>query len=266
MSQGAGNILSWGYLGIPRGGPVNFGPGNYLVSDGVEMGAFYNLGGSSAADGLNAAILSDGGMMYAAPSGVLTILPRWALFDQAPLVTFGDATDGSQVPFLQGQAFDYDNTYLYDVVSVQRSNGPTESITAIAQDTASQLAYFTRSALQQQISTTSDLDAYTLADWELGQYEQPQIRVRSLTVDAASNPEAAFPVILPATVSNVAGVSRSPLGGVLITGTFLIQRVSHTIGPSIWTVGYQISPYAAQGAVLALDTAGYNIIGLNTLA
>jgi hypothetical protein len=85
-------------------------------------------------------------------------------------------------------------------------------------------------------------------------------------VDAASNPAAAFPAILPATVSNVAGVSRSPLGGVPITGTFLIQRVSHTIGPSIWTVGYQISPYAAQGAVLALDTAGYNIIGLNTLA
>ena len=266
VSQGAGSILSWGYLGIPHGGPANFGPLTGTVSDGITLGEFYNLAGSSAADGLNAAILSDGGMMYAAPTGVLTVLPRWALFDQTPLFTFGDATDGSQVPFLQGQAFDFDNTYLYDVVSVQRSNGPTESITVITQNSASQLAYFTRSALQQQISTTNDLDAYTLADWELAEYEQPQIRVRGLTVNAASNPAVAFPAVLPATVSNVANVSRSPVGGVPITGSFLIQRVNHNIGPSMWTTSYQISPYAAQGSVLGLDTTGFNVIGLNTLA
>ena len=181
VSQGAAQILSWGYLGLPRGGPAGFGPAGSQVSDGIALGPFYNLSGSSAADALNQAILSDGGMMYAAPSGVLTILPRWALFNIASSLTLGDATDGSQVPYEMGQAYDYDNTYLYNVISVTRNDGPTTSITATTKDLASQLAYFTRSALQQTVSTTSDLDAYTLADWESGTYAQPQMRVRQLS-------------------------------------------------------------------------------------
>ena len=129
ISQGAAQILSWGYLGIPRGGPTGFGPAGSQISDGIALGPFYSLDGSSAGDGLNAAILSDGGMMYAAPSGVLTVLPRWALFNEAVAATLGDATDGSQVPYLMGQAYDFDNTYLYNIVSVPETTGPTTSIT-----------------------------------------------------------------------------------------------------------------------------------------
>jgi hypothetical protein len=262
VSQGAAQILSWGYLGLPHGGPSQFNG----ASDGIEMGPFYSLAGSSASDGLNGLILSDGGMMYAAPSGILTILPRWALFNQSPSVTFGDSVTAGQVPFLEGQAFDYDNTYLYNVVQVTRDDGTLTSITAQVKNSPSQLAYFTRSALQQTISTTSDLDAYTLANWESGEYAQPAVRVRTLTVDAASNPAVAFPAILPTVVSNVAGVQRTPVGGVPIIGTYLVQKVTHTIGPTSWHVDYQLSPYVQPSTVLALDTASYNVLGNNTLA
>ena len=266
VSQGAAQILSWGYLGLPRGGPAGFGPAGSQVPDGITLGPFYSLSGSSAADALNQAVLSDGGMMYAAPSGVLTILPRWALFGIAPSLTLGDATDGSQVPYEMGQAYDYDNTYLYNIVSVTRNDGPTTSITATTKNLPSQLAYFTRSALQQSISTTSDLDAYTLADWESGEYAQPQLRVRQLAVDASSKPGVTFPGILIATVSTVATVDRDPVGGYPISGTYLIQKVSHAIGPTKWVTAYQLSPYAAQGAVLTLDVSGGNVIGTSVLS
>ena len=221
VSQGAAQVLSWGYLGLPRGGPAGFGPAGSQISDGITLGPFYSLSGSSAADALNQAVLSDGGMMYAAPSGVLTVLPRWALFNVAPSVVFGDATDGSQVPFLMGQAYDFDNTYLYNIIAVTRNDGPTTSITATVKDEASQLAYFTRSALQQTISTTNDLDAYTLANWESATYAQPQMRVRNLTIDAASNPSVAFLAVLTTTVSTVATVDRDPVGGTPISGSYL---------------------------------------------
>ena len=266
VSQGAAQILSWGYLGLPRGGPAGFGPAGSQVSDGVTLGPFYSLAGSSAADGLNQAILSDGGMMYAAPSGTLIILPRWALFNMSPSVVFGDATDGSQVPYEMGQAYDFDNTYLYNIISVTRNDGPTTSITATVKNLPSQLAYFTRSALQQTVSTTSDLDAYTLANWESGQYAQPQMRVRNLSVDASGKPGLAFPDILTTTVSTVGTVDRNPVGGAPISGQYIVEKVSHAIGPTRWVTGYQLSPYVAQSAVLTLDVAGYNVLGSNTLA
>ena len=266
VSQGAAQVLSWGYLGLPRGGPAGFGPAGSQVSDGIAMGPFYNLEGSSAADGLNGVILSDGGMMYAAPSGVLTILPRWALFNISPSVVFGDAIDGSQVPYEMGQAYDFDNTYLYNIVSVTRDDGPTTSITATVKSEASQLAYFTRSALQETISTTSDLDAYTLANWQEAVYAQPQLRVRQMSVDAAGKPGLTFPEILIATVSTVATVDRDPAGGYPVSGGYLIQKVSHAIGPTAWVAGYQLSPYVIQSAVLTLDTSGYNALGSNTLS
>ena len=261
ISQGAAQILSWGYLGIPRGGPTGFGPAGSQISDGIALGPFYSLDGSSAGDGLNAAILSDGGMMYAAPSGTLIVLPRWALFNAASQARLGDATDGSTVPYLMGQAYDFDNTYLYNIVSVTRNDGPTTSITATVRNLASQLAYFTRSALQQTISTSSDEDAYTLSNWEGAIYAQPQMRVRQLSIDAASNPDVAFPVVLPLTVSNVLTVQRDPVGGVPISGQFLTQRVSLSIGPTLWKVDLQISPYVIQAAVLTSDTSTYNEMG-----
>jgi hypothetical protein len=197
---------------------------------------------------------------------VLTILPRWALFNAATQATLGDATDGSQVPYLMGQAYDYDNTYVENIVSVTRNDGPTTSITVTVRNAASQLAYFTRSALQQTISTTSDEDAYTLSNWEGSIYAQPQMRVRQLEIDAASNPAVAFPAVLPMTVSNVVTVDRDPVGGVPISGQFLTQRVSISIGPTLWKVSYQISPYVIQASVLTADTSGFNQIGSNTLS
>ena len=195
ISQGAAQILSWGYLGIPRGGPTGFGPAGSQISDGIALGPFYSLDGSSAADGLNAAILSDGGMMYAAPSGVLIVLPRWALFNEASQATLGDATDGSQVPYLMGQAYDYrQHLSLQHRLGDQERRARPRRSPPRCSNAASQLAYFTRSALQQTISTSSDEDAYTLVELGRGR-STPSRRCGSarLSIDAASNPDGGVP-------------------------------------------------------------------------
>jgi hypothetical protein len=262
ISQRAAQILDWAYLGLPHGGPVSFG--SPAVGDGITYSAAYSLDGSSASDALAAVTIGDG-MIVAMPTGILTVLPKWALFNLAATWTLGDATNGTEIPYLPGQAYDYDNTYLYDDVAVTRQNGPNTSITAEVKDIAAQSQYFPRGALDQTIITTSDLDAYTLANWELAAYGQPSLRVRGLTISAEANPTQAFPAVLEIKAGDVVTVNRRPVGGAVISGLFIVQKVTMRIGAGMWRVSYQMSPYQLPSAVLTLDEAGYNALGSNTL-
>lgn len=262
ISQRAAQILDWAYLGLPRGGPTNFG--SPAVDDGIYYSAAYSIDGSSASDALNA-VIPGNGMVVSMPTGTLTVLPKWALLNLTSSWTLGDATDGSEIPYLPGQAYDYDNTYLFDNVAVTRQNGPNTSITADARNIGAQAQYFPRGALTQSIETTSDLDAYTLANFELATYEQPSLRVRNVTIDAASNPAQAFPAVLLIKAGDVVTVNRRPAGGAAISGLFIVQKVSAKIGAAMWRVDYQMSPYVLPAAVLTLDESGYNILGQNTL-
>jgi hypothetical protein len=263
---GIGQVLTWGGIGIPRGGVTTFSSTLAVIDDGIKLGPFYQLAGQSAADGINGAVLSDGGMVYAAPTGTLITLPRWSLFDQTPVFTLGDAIDNSQVQYLPDETFEYDNTYLYNAVQVTRQNGPNQSITVTSKDFTSDAEYFPRTALQQTISTTSDLDVYTLSQFELANYSQPQLRVQQVTIDAASNPFTAFPAVLSLVVSDVVTVTRSPVPGQGITAPYIIEKVTHKIGGTLWQTSYQISPYVQDNSILALDKTGYNQLGFNSLA
>jgi hypothetical protein len=190
---------------------------------------------------------------------------RWAMFNQPPALVFGDNASAGEIPYLPGQAFDYDNTYLYNIDQVTQTQGPTTGITVTATSTASEAAYFNRSILQVGIQTTSPLDAYDLANWINGVYSQPQLRLRGLTVDAAANPSAAFPGVLSLQQGNAATVNRRPVGGVPLSANVLVQKVSHSIGPKMWQTSFEMSPYGPLSAVLQLDAAGFDVIGTNSL-
>src|SRR6185437_4149813 len=200
-------ILCWGILGIPRGGPLTF----QGTTENVRLGPAYNVGGSTATEAVGAVTTSEGGLATTQANGYLTYLPRWWLYNLSPAGVFGDNPLNGEVPFLRGQAFDYDVTYLYDPASVTRVDGPTTSITATWRDTAAGERYFTRSALTQQIETTSDYDAYDASTWLTGKYKNPVLRNRTMTIDAASNPAQAFPAVLTTRIGTVATVNRRPV-------------------------------------------------------
>lgn len=256
-------ILAWANLGIPRAGQITFGGAPASVTEGSA----YSLAGQTAADAANQLATNEAGMVVAAPSGSVVFLHREALFNLPPVQTFGDSivVADAQIPYLKGTAFDLDNTYLYDRVSVTMQVGPNTTITVTTNDFASQAQYFLRSALKQTIQTTSDLDAYALAQWNLGKYSQPQIRVRNIVIDAAAHP-AAFPAVLSIQQGQVATVTRNPVGGAPITETCLVEKIQHQAGPAVWRTSLQLSPYAPQDAVLQLDVPAHNTLGGSTLA
>lgn len=259
LCQRTAQVLTWGYLGLPRGGPVTFG----TSAGDVFQGPAYGIANAPATDGINTALAGDGGMVAAMPSGALTVLPRWWLYDIPPAVTFGDTvTPATEVPYEPGQAFDFDNTYLYNVSSSQQSLGATQGITVSEKDFPSQKSYFTRSALSQTTNTTSFYDAYDQASWSLNRYAQPSIRVRSLTVNAAKTPTS-FTAALKTRVSTVATTVRRPVGGATISEVVQVQRVSGAAGPGNWNIELQLSPYVPDDAVLILDEPGFDVLGGN---
>jgi hypothetical protein len=259
-------ILSWANLGLPRAGQVLFG--DPPTADEVAEGPAYSLEGASAADAVNQVVTNETGQAFATPSGAVQFVHRWALFNQSPVAVFGDdphAGDG-EVPYLPAMSWDYDVTYLRNSNQVQQVVGPNTTVTVSSSDFASQAAYFLRSVQTEQISTTSDLDAYAQSQWQIVKYAQPQLRVAGVTIDAASNPQVAFPVVLAIQQAQAVTAVRRPVGGAVISEPVIVEKVEHRIGPSKWQTAMQLSPYTPESNVLQLDVAGYDILGENTLA
>jgi hypothetical protein len=262
--QRVAQVLSWANLGFARGGQEFFNG----TEQPLDEGPAYSLSGASASDALNQVALNEGGMLAAMPSGALVFIHKWALFNQAPVAVFGDAPSPSagEVPYLQPTTWDLDNTYLFNLTQTTQQVGANNTITAQAVDFSSQHDYFTRSALQVTIETTSNLDAFDSANYAVAKYAQPQLRVSGVQIDAASNPAAAFPVILALQQGQVVTVTRRPAGGAVITGQVIVQKIQHDIGPTSWVTSLQLSPYSPENAILQLDTAGYDVLGNMGLA
>jgi hypothetical protein len=255
-------ILAWANLGIPRGGQITFGG----VTDGVLQGPAYSLSGQTAADALNQVVTNNLDMIAAMPTGSLVYFHRWALYNQSPAAIFSDDPDsGTDIPYLNATAFDYDNTYLNNSVQYTQQYGANNLFTVTTVDPVSQGEYYARAASAVTITTMSNLDAYDDASWFIAKYSQPSLRVSGLVVDAASNPQVAFPSVLQLQLGQAAQVIRTPVGGAQITGTVLVQKVSHAIGPTMWQTAYQMSPYVPEDAVLQLDATGFDVVGNNSL-
>jgi hypothetical protein len=254
-------VLSWNNLGLNRGGQQLFNG----VSDNIFQGPAYGYGGTNASDAVNQLVTNETSMVAAQPTGALVFIHRWALYDQTPAYTFGDGINVGEVPYEGNVSISYDNTYVYNVDQISQQFGQNVTITVTAADFNSQHEYFTRSALTETIITTSNLDVYDIANWQIAKYSQPQLRTANLSVDAASNPSVAFPVILDLQQGQAVTVNRRPMGGAVISEVYLVQKIVHQIGPGVWTTDFQLSPYFPESNVLQLDNTSFNTLGNETL-
>jgi len=253
-----GRYLAWANAGLNPGGPGS-------IPDAMLLSAAYGTDGSSLSSAVNGDAAGSGASWHATAAGNLVILPRPALYGQPSTVTFGDSPANGEIPYQRDLAFDYDNTYLKNVTQATLSQGPNTSISPVARDTASAAEYSARGPLSLTVSGTSAQDAYDAAYWNLSKYAQPQMRVRKITVDAASYP-AAFAAVLQTDLADVGTVIRRPVGAPSYTLPAITQRVQHAIGPGMWRTSYQLTPYVQEGAVLEADVTGSDVLGATVLA
>lgn len=270
-----GKLMTWAGLGLP------FGVGAYSAEPNPQFGPADQIAGSALADVLYNTSVDEGGFYYvpATALGEIWYQPRQSVYNRPSKVVFGD-NGTTEIPYLPATGFDFSNTYLYNIVSSQRTiNAGSNSLVAglgiqqasnstgadaIVSDQPSEAAYLPRGPLQVDIETTSDADAYDRADWSLNKYKQPHLRANEIILDCAANPSI-FAVALGIEQGDIVTVNRRPVGAAPYSVQCIVEKVKHEVGPDLWDVTLTLAPYYPEGNVLQLDSPSYDLAGSGAL-
>jgi hypothetical protein len=171
----------------------------------------------------------------------------------------------TEVPYDRSLQLDYDNTYLQNVTQATLTQGANTLISPTEKDVTSIGTYLTRGPQSFTVNGASAQDAYDVAYWYLSKYKQPQLRIAQVTVDVANDP-LIFEQVLQTDIATVGILNRRPIGGPPYSLPVICQHVEISIGPGLWKVAYQLSPYTQEDQVLVSDTTGQNVLGSSTLA
>jgi hypothetical protein len=127
---------------------------------------------------------------------------------------------------------------IVNFASVTREGG----ITQTSSDATSQDTYFTRGYESSPLYTT-DQEALNLADYIVGNYKDPRIKVTSLVVRPRLDPSNLWPHVLGRDIGDrVTTVRRPPAGGATIAGDSFIEGLTHTVTRGDWRTTWGLSP------------------------
>lgn len=225
------------------------------------MGPADQISGQSVVDAISTMATAEGGFLFCDAANNVTWWPRAFLYNRPVKWTLGDGP--GETPYDPGEAYDFDNTFISNLVTVQRQasqNG--NGAVAITADQPSQKQYFTRNGQQATVEVMADQDAYDLANWQLAKYRQPSLRVQQVVLDPAANP-AVWPVALGVEQGDVVRLNRRPLGGAVISQLCIVQMVQHAGGPDNWATTLNLVPYMIESTVLQCDLTANNQIASN---
>ena len=176
---------------------------NRSIDTGVST-----LQGDTVADNTNVlqylqtVAVSDFGTLFAAADGRITFRDRHSSAGLTPLL-FDDA--GSGIKF-QAIELQFGTELLYNRIVIERVGGTAQ----VKDDATSQTAYRIRTLSQSGLLLSSDQLAEDLADFLIGVYAQPRMRVSSLTVELAGLTPAQQAEVLALDLTSLVDVSWTP--------------------------------------------------------
>jgi hypothetical protein len=154
--------------------------------------------------------------------------------------TFGDG-GGSELPYVD-LVPSFDNTQIYNDIHVTRLGGAEQ----VAQDATSQARYFKRSMTKSGLLITTDNEANDAAYWLLGQYKDPALRFRRMTIAGPMN-DSLWAQVLGRDINHRITVTKRPPGsGAMITQDCFIEGIEHTISSNDWLTSFDLSPASSQ--------------------
>ncbi len=250
--------LTWGNLGLKRGGTAWFG--TYGKLEGTYVSEAYQYDGSSAADIMNQLTQTEGGRCFTQANGSIIYVYRWYLYNQPVVAVFGD-NGTTEIPFEQDESFSVDNQFLFNVVNATQNRGPNQDLNVQNTNYNSQLEYFQRSGLSYQSYALLPFDVFDAVNWATQKYCEPRLRVVSIVIDLskiAGKSVGAFATVLGLELNQTVTVNRRPIGGQPFSVTGAVQSISHDIGPTYWHATLQIAPLFPESNVLFTDVPGQN--------
>jgi hypothetical protein len=233
---------------------------NRSIDTGVSVLQGDNVSwGSSVLNYLQLVTRSDLGRFYASRTGVVTFRDRLDPLNVGIAVTFAD--DGTGVPF-QGIAMSYGSELLYNRVGIDREGGTLQTVT----DAASQAQYGASSLSQRGLLLNSDTQSLDMANYLLGIYDQPELRVAELTVELAALTSAQQASVLGLDIATVISVTWTPNGiAPSMTRSCIVEGIRHDITPDSHTVTLSLGD-ADRRSFLQLDDAVFGHLDSNVLA
>jgi hypothetical protein len=189
---------------------------------------------NSVLEYLNKVSAADPGALFIARDGLLTFRDRNSL-QQVTDVSFTD--DGTGIPFMN-IGVEYGTEALRNQVTVTRLNGGT----VVSENSTSQDAY---GVVEYRISDSllsSDTSAQNLADWVIGLYAEPTLRINSVTVDLSALTSEQLAEVLTLELGDAAQVVFTPNGvGDPIDRYVAVDQIQGNLTPGQQTITFGFS-------------------------
>jgi len=219
--------------------------------------------GNSALEHCQLVERSEQGAFYVQKDGKF----RWRS-RQAPLtdsvsvtsqLTFGDANDGVEIPYVDVGEFSYGADKIVNEVHANRRDGDVK----VSKDASSQTTYLKRvdSSTLTDTEVASDSEMQDAADWRLAHYKDPAVRPSRIAVKPVTF--AVWAPVLALEIGHRVTIKRRPPGGGTISKECLVEAIEHEITPNEWTVILDLSPAETQ-VYWVLGTTNFTELGTNT--
>jgi hypothetical protein len=197
------------------------------------------------------ALDSEMGSLFVAKDGKVTFHDYERRLNASVLHEFSD--DGADLPYTSIEPA-FDETYLWNYIRTTGADGDT--ITAVAEDTASQDDYF---IITKTLSTqlAYEPDVLQVAQRYALKYAQPELRLPALPLNGAASPDDLWPVLLDLEVSDRVTVERFGDAADPMLLTQNVEGIRHACQPGgPWVTAVPTSP-ADTRTYFILDDATY---------
>jgi hypothetical protein len=262
-----------GLVGFPGGFYAAAGAGSDTGNSNI-MAPTSPLGTTTVTEYLQQVADAENGMIFTRADGVLALYDRhhWVNIG-APSVVFGD-NGTTEIGFKGSPGVALDGVDMFNRSAVSSA---ATGATQVAQNAASQAKYATvRSLDESSLLITTDVESLSRAQWNVGRYGTPAVRIQRFTVDVLS--QAATSNVVQQLFYNqpsqgielggTATFNRRPwsrsagFAGVTLSQANMIEGLTHTIAfkPARWSMDVNLSPVD----VTPYWTLGTSQLGVST--
>lgn len=208
---------------------------------------------------LSTVAASDLGTLYASRLGVVTFLDRHHALNATPALCFAD--DGTGLPFTALEV-SYGAEKLFNRVGIERAGGTAQT----ADDAASQAAYRPRSFTASGLLLEDDDQALDMANYLVGIYAEPELRISSLTTELAVLAADEQRQVLELDIASLVCITFTPNDvGDPIDRTCIVEGISHEMAPGSHVVTLSLGDVDRRSTV-RLDDSVFGRLDFNVLA
>jgi hypothetical protein len=209
-------------------------PATRSISTGIAtLGAYQIDANSNALTYVQQIAQAESGLCFISRDGILTFSDRVAAAFATVAAYFTDT--GANIPY-QTLSVVYGQELLYNRVQVTRVSGTVQEVDNLT----SQAEYGISTYAIDNVLLATDSDALALANNLLTLYANPEYRFDAMTVMVSNLSVANRNIVNALDIGQVISITRSYSTGTpaSVTALYAIERINHTILPSLHSVEF----------------------------